>query len=134
MNTPLKYLSQELLEALSKMAGCSSAYNWQNPYNHLFRETFDQLQQKFAAGELAKAVPFVMETAPTGMSLGQLTASLKRVLNYVECNPAYAYGFWGEDEGMLGATPEFFSASLSRIPSRHWHVPAPRAYRTAALP
>ncbi len=104
----LEVSCHELLQALAEMTMSrqGEAYAWHNAYRQLFADTFHQLQQKFVSGELVKAVPFVMETVPLTMSAPQLAASLIGVLNYVGANPAYAYGFWGEEEGLLGATPE----------------------------
>lgn len=98
---------QELLEALLKQGNPTpKKYQWQNSSRQLFHEIFDQLQEKFAARELLKAVPFVMETFPETIHPDQLQASLTNVLDYLKKNSAHVYGFWGEEEGMLGASPE----------------------------
>lgn len=82
------------------------SYKWQNPYQPLFEKTFNDLKNKFAAKEIDKAVPFVFESAHTTLRQAQLIESLVSVLNYSLVNPAFLYGFWSTQEGILGATPE----------------------------
>ncbi len=79
---------------------------WHNSYQPLFLHTFEQLQAKFASREIDKAVPFVLESTLQTMDEGQLRTSLLSVLNYAKENPAYVYGFWDKNSGILGATPE----------------------------
>jgi menaquinone-specific isochorismate synthase len=98
---------KELLKGLLReMKMQSKTYKWVNPYQPLFEKTFHTLQQKFAAREIDKAVPFVYEKTQTPMGKDQRIQSLVSVLNYCMVNPAYLYGFWDEQEGILGATPE----------------------------
>jgi len=98
---------KELLQGLVReMRMQSKTYKWTNPYQELFEKTFLSLQQKFAAKEIDKAVPFVYEKAQIPMSQEQLMQSLVSVLNYSMVNPVYLYGFWDKQEGVLGATPE----------------------------
>lgn len=82
------------------------AIQWHNPYQSHFRKTFEELKALFLANDLDKAVPYVFEVAPQRMDTDRLCSSLNSLLNYALCNPAHLYGFWGEGEGMLGATPE----------------------------
>lgn len=84
----------------------NQSYSWNNPYQQVFNDAFHDLQAKIASAELAKAVPFIIESVQAPMGKAQLTKSLKTILNYALHNPAHLYGFWNENEGMLGATPE----------------------------
>lgn len=96
-----------LLSYLYPLSGpVKKAYSWNNPHKILFHDIFDDLKAKIAAGELDKAVPFIIESVETTMDQIQLIRSLKTILNYVLYNQAYLYGFWDDQEGMLGATPE----------------------------
>ncbi len=79
---------------------------WHNSHRSFFNKAFTNLQKKISSGELKKAVPFVTETAETTMDTPRLVKSLKSILEYIQKNPAFVYGFWDEKEGMLGATPE----------------------------
>jgi len=83
-----------------------SDYSWKNPYQQLFRLTFDELLCKFKQKEMEKAVPFVMESTFETMTQEQLVSSLVNILNYSKENPVYLYGYWDEHDGILGATPE----------------------------
>lgn len=86
--------------------GDQGIWQWIGADRAFFEETFEELQKKFAAGELKKAVPFVFEEALGTPSEEQWHHSLHHVLNYVSQAPAFAYGFWEQGQGMLGATPE----------------------------
>lgn len=98
---------EELLVALSPFVHQNlETYTWHNPYKQLFYESFGALQKKIKSGHLAKAVPFVLESSEKPMSQSQLMKSLNQVLNYIQGNSAYLYGFWDSHEGILGATPE----------------------------
>lgn len=89
---------------------------WKNPYFSVFTRTFSDLQAKIQAKELAKAVPYVFEFSEYTMSQKMLLRSLAALLRYTVNNPVYAYGFWGEEQGLLGATPELlFTIDDSRI-------------------
>lgn len=97
----------QLLDILSRFPHSNSQkIEWHNPHQNFFNMAFNELQKKFANGELKKAVPFAAETAESRMDQSRLMNSLKAILEYVQQNSAYVYGFWDENEGMLGATPE----------------------------
>ena len=97
----------ELIKTLTPLMTDEVAdYQWKNPYQTLFQTTFDELQEKFASKELAKAVPFVFENAEQKMTTSQLIKSLINVLKYALTSPTYLYGFWDQSRGILGATPE----------------------------
>ena len=105
--------AKELQQLLPTGATTSSAsYQWHNPHKEIFRSAFDELQQKFSTGEIAKAVPFVMESAMHTMDSALRLKTIKSLLTYVSSNPAYIYGFWDQTEGMLGATPEILFRNL----------------------
>lgn len=99
----IELLIEKLAPLLTKS---SSVYQWSNPYRLLFKETFRELQEKFFHNEIAKAVPFIFESAEQGMTANQLVRSLLQVLKYALDHPAYLYGFWDGSQGILGATPE----------------------------
>lgn len=95
----LQYLSQDAFEG-------SRILHWNNPYQNLFNATFAELQLKFAANEIDKAVPFVFESSSTQMNSDKLIYSIKSCLMYAQNYPAFVYGFWDEKQGILGVTPE----------------------------
>lgn len=92
------------LTAISDLSG--EKHVWRNPYRELFNKIFEELQKEIKDGLLKKAVPFVIESAKRSMDKVQLVKSLKRLLAYALDHPVSLYGFWGDREGMLGASPE----------------------------
>lgn len=79
---------------------------WDVVGKELFQQAFVDLQMQFSQGSLQKAVPFVFDEAEEPMSSFELQQSLINILHYTEKYPLSLYGFWGESEGILGATPE----------------------------
>ncbi len=79
---------------------------WKNSGKETFFDQFYKLQQLLTSGALIKAVPFVAEESPGVLSQEQLIYSLKAALNYLQLHPGYLYGYWDEDQGILGVTPE----------------------------
>ncbi len=85
--------------------------NWSNSNRLLFENVFTDLQKAFHSQQLKKAVPFVFETSTGTMSRNQLITSLLSALRHVQMNTPlslakHLYGFWSEEEGILGVTPE----------------------------
>lgn len=103
----LKLTDTQLLGVLEKIPdSCKKHVKWESPSRDFFHTTFMNLQEKIANGELKKAVPFVLETASESMDKARLMHSLKYALRYIQSNAAYLYGFWNDEEGILGVTPE----------------------------
>lgn len=104
----LELSPSKLILTLSQIKSTSEKrnYSWNTSHKNLFSNIFHDLQNKIAAGELAKGVPFIIESSDNQMDKGQLLNSLKSILNYHQNHSVHLYGFWNEHEGMLGATPE----------------------------
>ena len=78
------------------------------PTHHKFKPVewapFEHFFEKFHVSGLKKAVPYVAKHAEGNISIAD---RLYHSLSYQIKNPhTYIYGFWNEEEGMLGATPE----------------------------
>lgn len=80
--------------------------HWDPPDQQLFKDAFSEIQQKIFFGELKKAVPFVFSKSQQRFSFQQKITSLVSALHYITSHAAFVYGFWDDDEGILGATPE----------------------------
>ncbi len=80
--------------------------SWKNPYMKDFEEAFHDLQRHFANGSLKKAVPYVFDETPSTVSKALLHSALAKILAYTRSQKMHLYGFWDEQEGMLGASPE----------------------------
>lgn len=92
----------EFLHPLNQ-ADSGSQIFWEMTHQELFYHQFDQLQQQFTTSQLQKAVPYAFSYAKQSMPL---ETSLKRALKTISNYPCYLYGFWNQEEGMLGVTPE----------------------------
>jgi len=79
---------------------------WSNPNVDVFRDEFKALKLSINEGALQKAVPYIFRQSTIEMTINRIQHSLYKLSQYLENNLAYLYGFWGEHEGMLGATPE----------------------------
>jgi menaquinone-specific isochorismate synthase len=91
----------KILEKLNPFS--HNSITWKNSAQPQFQKAFESLQQKFKNKTLQKAVPYVFEEAQTTIPIN---TSLHSLLTYAMKYPVFPYGFWGEQEGILGATPE----------------------------
>lgn len=83
-----------------------SKIDWHQPYEALFREEIGNLQKEIQEGRLRKGVPYVIESSPAMMTTNMLIRTLGNLLTYAHHLPVSIYGFWDNEEGMIGATPE----------------------------
>ena len=78
--------------------------DWAAPSRPAFDAAFDDLQERFHAGQLAKAVPvFFEQTSDPSFSL-PLAHWVSRLLRAPDT--LTPYGRWSATEGVLGASPE----------------------------
>lgn len=105
--------------------------DWQNTYQPHFAQTFADLQVRFTTDDpnkkLQKAVPFIFETVQQSMDKSLLAWALTHLLNYARTQPVYLYGYWDQNQGILGATPEILF-SLEKDPNS-----SPSIIRTKAV-
>ncbi|MCM2323684.1 MAG: chorismate-binding protein, partial [Oligoflexia bacterium] len=78
---------------------------WERPDLDEFRRSFEDLQRRFAAGQLKKAVPVVFECASLPFSPGMRATVLRNLLQR-SGGRTRVYGFWNDEGGILGASPE----------------------------
>jgi menaquinone-specific isochorismate synthase len=83
----------------------SPVARWQEPDAAAYERAFTEVMRRIAAGSLVKAVPIVLEngeweTDPRSAVAGLVGAVLAAPA------PSLAYGLWGPDGGMVGASPE----------------------------
>lgn len=79
---------------------------WESSPYADYEKTVDDLLQRFASGELRKAVPYITERTTSKINAAQILLSLKRMAAFAHKHPVYLYGFWDQHSGLLGATPE----------------------------
>jgi len=68
-----------------------------------FNQAFVDVQKKFASGELQKAVLYVMATGRGKIAVPNV---LESMMQFGLNRPVFLYGYWDQDEGMLGVSPE----------------------------
>lgn len=94
----------QLLQPLRKTYQISR--RWSNPSLKTFKEQFEDLKLKLSSEELIKAVPYMFDVANSTVSNEDKVQFLINIISYASSHPAYIYGTWEKDAGILGATPE----------------------------
>lgn len=107
-----------LLHSLAKSTqDKTKSLSWECFHKEIFYSAFKDLKEKFERNEIAKAVPYIFEKSSQTMDTKRLRTSLSSLLQYAHAQPAvHAYGFWENDHGMLGATPELLFSLGEKTP------------------
>lgn len=79
---------------------------WNHPDLDPFKESVKDLEHQFSSGTLEKAVPYIFHQASGEIGLNQIQSSLYQLLQPQQNSQTFLYGFWTNNEGILGATPE----------------------------
>jgi isochorismate synthase EntC len=79
---------------------------WHPPSKEIFAQGFHELQQLFSTTPLEKAVPYVLSKSSERLTTAHRRQILLNILRRVQEAQVYAYGFWEDAQGILGATPE----------------------------
>lgn len=80
--------------------------SWQAPSKEIFTRGFHELQHLFSTTPLEKAVPYVFSKCPQRLTAAHRRQMLLSILHRIQEAQVFAYGFWEESQGILGATPE----------------------------
>lgn len=98
----------ELRQALASIKQQSSEkLVWSAPDRQLYGSIFNELKREYIGmGTLRKGVPFVRTEAQGKMTISDIAKGLSSLLDVFERSSCYLYGFWEENQGVLGATPE----------------------------
>jgi isochorismate synthase EntC len=78
--------------------------DFQMPLKEEFEKTFQIIQGKIQRGEIEKAVPTITARANKKPHEGDVARMMYHLLEMPQS--LWAYGFWNENEGIIGATPE----------------------------
>ena len=81
-------------------------FQWVSPDYTRFQDSFADLQTRFASKELQKAVPYVFSSTSQKITPPILLRSLLSLLKQSLDRSMYLYGFWNNDQGILGGSPE----------------------------
>ena len=101
----IEVLKTMLLES-GLQSDLKSGLAWNPPCKDQFNYQFNHLKSLFVQKILQKAVPYVFSFSDSSVSSGQLCSSLMKSLSYIQSYPCHLYGFWNNQEGVLGVTPE----------------------------
>ncbi|MCH2533877.1 MAG: chorismate-binding protein [Bdellovibrionales bacterium] len=82
----------------------SLTWNWKQPEKSDFAQEFQEIQQLFDSQKLEKAVPIVFAKSPIIPEDFVLKNLIHKLL--LTAPGQHAYGFWTQEEGMLGISPE----------------------------
>lgn len=77
---------------------------WQEPSKHEFEKYFLKFQSDYRNQKIQKIVPVVFATSNVHYSVMEKVKSLLKLLDLPV--GIFSYGFWQEEKGFLGATPE----------------------------
>lgn len=99
---------EELIDLLEKVSTVSvPKLEWQELNRMQYTSIFNDLKSEYLySGILQKGVPFVISKAKGRIGRSSIAHSLLSTLKSCLSSPTYFYGFWEDDQGMLGATPE----------------------------
>ena len=101
----------QLLAELPVEPETTFAPDWKAPSRVAFAKQFADLQERFRQKTLEKAVPVCFELAEQKPDLSARKGLLRKLC---AAPPSVTpYGFWFEEEGLLGATPELLLRQLS---------------------
>lgn len=125
LQNPLRWFAHESVEIrhlnefkIPSLFSCSSAINWSNFHELLFEEAFLNLKNLIADKILVKGVPYLFEEAAFKVTPLFIKRMLFSVLKHASVNNSFIYGFWDEQDGLLGLTPELlFSYDSKKLKS-----------------
>lgn len=95
-------LVSDLIENISD-AKVQEPASWQCNGEEHYSKEFANLKQSFKRGLLKKAVPYIFYTTQGQV---QIQRTLSCLLEHALKHPTYLYGFWSNEGGILGGTPE----------------------------
>lgn len=79
---------------------------WEKEDTTQFKGNFETLKEMINERLLQKGVPYFFKRDRTKMNSHRLRHHLVSAMNAIHRNFGTLYGFWDENEGMLGVTPE----------------------------
>ncbi len=96
----------ELVSLLkSQPAGEKPKRHWKSPLKQDFEKVFNFIKSKIESDQIKKAVPVIFETSENGLTQLEKTHCLTALLETSNAGQ-YTYGFWDEEKGLIGKSPE----------------------------
>lgn len=87
---------------------CTST--WRRPDEAAFKDVFSQLKDEIASQRLQKAVPYLFSHSDALVTTPLLKRMLSHAFAHIKSYSGYLFGFWNEEQGMLGVSPELLFA------------------------
>jgi menaquinone-specific isochorismate synthase len=97
----------------SEKAPSEPLSSWKEPQKSDFAESLRVIQDRISKREIAKAVPVVFARTDEKVTPQQRAQMILHLLNAPET--LHVYGFWKDEEGVLGATPEILFSYKNQI-------------------
>ena len=91
---------------IKKDVKTSLNFDFENHFKDYFFDHFADVKKNFENQVLKKVVPYVFETANHTLQKDELHEILNRVVQFAVDKPLHVYGFWDENQGVIGASPE----------------------------
>jgi len=82
----------------------------QNLQPEPYQTVFIDLKRAIERGTLKKGVPYASTIFEGEWTVARIARTLLAALEGALLSPLFVYGFWNNDEGMIGATPELLCA------------------------
>lgn len=81
--------------------------DWQKTIESGFKQQYDWIQKHISLGQIKKALPIAVAEG-VGNFATRLPSVINKIANQKTVN--YSYGFWNQNSGMIGYTPEVLSS------------------------
>lgn len=111
-------ISTEELKKGLELTKSFSSCDWVIDQPELFQQAFDNLAISFQTDQLEKAVPYVFAKSHCRMTSERLKNSLKRGIDSLEKKTGHLFGYWDENSGVLGITPELLFSHSQKEPGK----------------
>lgn len=94
----------DFLNSIALNNSKKESIHWDHSEKAAFDEQFHWIQDKISQGHLEKALPITLQQGAGQISQGFLKDTLLMLVEKTKSN--FIYGFWTDEKGMIGATPE----------------------------
>lgn len=98
----------------SNSSGKDQQFQWVEPEFSDFEKPWSQIRRSMSEHGLKKAVPVVYERAQGVLTKRRLAQILRSLVGLPK--ELYLYGFWSENTGLIGATPEVLFSKFAEGP------------------
>jgi isochorismate synthase EntC len=117
-NSSFSLSSEQVREACqaylaSEKAPSEALSSWEEPEKSDFADSLRLIQERISKGEISKAVPVVFARTNEKVTPQRRAKMILHLIDAPET--LHVYGFWKNEEGVLGATPEVLFSYKNQI-------------------